>query len=151
MAGFQTRFVIARRAPRRGDPAGLLRRGATPLLAMTGLKTRPSVHQRFSQAASFPPMSSSSEFNIDHVAKLARLALTPEEKSVFSEQLGHVLHHIAELSKVDVTGVEPTAHAFSVSNVWQEDEARAGLTLDQALRNAPARRDNMIVVPKVVE
>jgi aspartyl-tRNA(Asn)/glutamyl-tRNA(Gln) amidotransferase subunit C len=96
-------------------------------------------------------MSSPSEFNIDHVAKLARLALTPEEKAIFSAQLGHVLHHIAELSKVDVTGVEPTAHAFAVLNVWQEDEARPGLTVDQVLRNAPARRDNMIVVPKVVE
>src|SRR5688572_28873453 len=42
MACFQARFVIARRAPRRGDPAGLLRRGATPLLAMTGLKTHPN-------------------------------------------------------------------------------------------------------------
>jgi len=96
-------------------------------------------------------MSRPSEFNIDHIAKLARLALTPEEKAIFSEQLGHVLHHIAELSKVDVTGVEPTAHAFAVSNVWQEDEARTGLSVDQALRNAPAKRDNMIVVPKVVE
>ena len=96
-------------------------------------------------------MSSPSELNIDHIAKLARLALTPEEKAIFSEQLGHVLHHIAELSKVDVTGVEPTAHAFAVSNVWQEDEARTGLSVDQALRNAPAKRDNMIVVPKVVE
>jgi aspartyl-tRNA(Asn)/glutamyl-tRNA(Gln) amidotransferase subunit C len=96
-------------------------------------------------------MSSSSEFNIDHLAKLARLALTPEEKAVYSEQLGHVLHHIAELGKVDVTGVDPTAHAFAVSNVWQEDVARPGLTVDDALRNAPAKRDNMIVVPKVVE
>ena len=77
--------------------------------------------------------------------------LTPEEKAVYSEQLGQVLHHIAELGKVDVSGVDPTAHAFAVSNVWQEDVARPGLTVDAALRNAPAKRDNMIVVPKVVE
>ena len=96
-------------------------------------------------------MSSPSEFNIDHVANLARLALTPEEKATFSEQLGHVLHHIAALSEVDVTGVEPTAHAFAVSNVWQEDVARRGLNVDEALRNAPAQRHHMIVVPKVVE
>ena len=89
--------------------------------------------------------------NIDHVARLARLALTPEEKATFGEQLGNVLHHIEELSKVDVNGIEPTAHAFPISNVWQEDVARAGLPIDQALRNAPAQRDNMIVVPKVVE
>lgn len=91
------------------------------------------------------------DLNIDHVAKLARLALTPEEKAKFSQQLGDVLHHIEQLSKVDVTGVEPTAHAFAVYNVWQDDVAQPGLRVDQALRNAPAQRDNMVVVPKVVE
>jgi aspartyl-tRNA(Asn)/glutamyl-tRNA(Gln) amidotransferase subunit C len=96
-------------------------------------------------------MASAPQLNIDHIAKLARLALTPEEKATFSGQLGSVLHHIEQLSKVDVSGVEPTAHAFSVSNVWQEDVARPGLAVDQALRNAPAQRENMIVVPKVVE
>jgi aspartyl-tRNA(Asn)/glutamyl-tRNA(Gln) amidotransferase subunit C len=96
-------------------------------------------------------MSSPTHLNIDHVANLARLALTPEEKATFAQQLGNVLHHIEQLSKVDVSGVEPTAHAFAVTNVWAEDVARAGLPVDQALRNAPAQRDNMIVVPKVVE
>lgn len=96
-------------------------------------------------------MSSAPELDIEQVAKLARLALTPEEKATFAQQLGGVLHHIEQLSKVDVTGIEPTAHAFAVSNVWREDVARPGLPVDQALRNAPAQRDNMIVVPKVVE
>ncbi len=94
---------------------------------------------------------SAPQLNIDHVAKLARLALTPEEKVTFSHQLGDVLHHIEQLGKVDVAGVEPTAHAFAVYNVWQDDVTRPGLPVDQALRNAPAQRDNMIVVPKVVE
>jgi aspartyl-tRNA(Asn)/glutamyl-tRNA(Gln) amidotransferase subunit C len=96
-------------------------------------------------------MSSAPQLNIDHVAKLARLALTPEEKATFAQQLGNVLHHIEQLSKVDVSGVEPTAHAFAVTNVWDDDVARPGLAVDQALRNAPAQRDHMIVVPKVVE
>jgi aspartyl-tRNA(Asn)/glutamyl-tRNA(Gln) amidotransferase subunit C len=91
------------------------------------------------------------QLNIDHVANLARLALTPDEKAIFAEQLGNVLHHIEQLSKVDVTGIEPTAHAFAVSNVWQDDVAQPALTVDQAMRNAPEQRDNMIVVPKVVE
>jgi aspartyl-tRNA(Asn)/glutamyl-tRNA(Gln) amidotransferase subunit C len=96
-------------------------------------------------------MSSAPQLNIDHIAKLARLALTPEEKATFAQQLGSVLHHIEQLGKVDVTGVEPTAHAFPVTNVWSEDVARPGLPVDQALRNAPAQRENMIAVPKVVE
>ena len=96
-------------------------------------------------------MSRPHELNIDHVAKLARLALTPEEKATFAQQLGNVLHHIEQLSKLDVSSVEPSAHAFAVHNVWQEDVARPGLPVDQALRNAPAQRDHMVVVPKVVE
>lgn len=96
-------------------------------------------------------MSQPTDLNIDHVAKLARLALTPEEKATFAQQLGDVLHHIEQLAKVDVSGVEPSAHAFAVHNVWQEDAARPGLTAAEALRNAPAQRDNMVVVPKVVE
>ena len=89
--------------------------------------------------------------NIDHVAQLARIALTPEEKATFAHQLGDVLHHIEQLSKVDVSGVEPTAHAFPVHNVWSADIAVAGLPVAAALRNAPAQRENMVVVPKVVE
>ncbi|MDP3070823.1 MAG: Asp-tRNA(Asn)/Glu-tRNA(Gln) amidotransferase subunit GatC [Opitutaceae bacterium] len=96
-------------------------------------------------------MSSAPQLNIDHVAKLARLALTPEEKAQFAAQLGSVLHHIEQLAKVDVAGVEPSAHAFAVHNVWQDDVARPGLTVADALRNAPAQRENMIAVPKVVE
>jgi aspartyl-tRNA(Asn)/glutamyl-tRNA(Gln) amidotransferase subunit C len=96
-------------------------------------------------------MSQPAELNIDHVAKLARLALTPEEKAKFAQQLGDVLHHIEQLSKVDVSNVEPTAHAFAVYNVWADDVAQPGLSVEQALRNAPAQREHMVVVPKVVE
>lgn len=96
-------------------------------------------------------MADSTDLDIDRVAELARLALTPAEKDKFSRQLGEVLHHIRQLEQVDVSGVEPTAHAFPLFNVWQDDVAREGLPVDQALRNAPAQRDHMIAVPKVVE
>jgi aspartyl-tRNA(Asn)/glutamyl-tRNA(Gln) amidotransferase subunit C len=96
-------------------------------------------------------MSSPTDLNIDHVANLARLALTPEEKAKFSAQLGDVLAYIEQLRKVDVSGVEPTAHAFPVYNVWADDVAQPGLPVEAALKNAPAQRNNMVVVPKVVE
>lgn len=96
-------------------------------------------------------MATPPDFNIDYVAHLARLALTPAEQAKFATQLGDVLHHIEQLAKVDVEGVEPTAHAFPVENIWQEDVARPGLSVDEALRNAPAQRDHQISVPKVVE
>ncbi len=96
-------------------------------------------------------MSAPADFNIDHIANLARIELTAEEKITFSEQLGEVLANIEKLKEVDVSGVEPTAHAFPVKNVWQADVAKPGLSVEDALRNAPAKRDNMISVPKVVE
>jgi aspartyl-tRNA(Asn)/glutamyl-tRNA(Gln) amidotransferase subunit C len=89
--------------------------------------------------------------NIDHVANLARIALSPAEKERFSSQLGDVLAYIALLNEVDVAGVEPTAHAFPVTNVWGADIPVAGLSVEQALGNAPEQRDNMFVVPKVVD
>lgn len=91
------------------------------------------------------------ELNIDHVAKLARLALTADEKATYARQLGDVLHHIQQLEKVDISGVEPSAHAFAVQNVWAEDVPQPGFAVEIALRNAPAQRDHMILVPKVVE
>jgi aspartyl-tRNA(Asn)/glutamyl-tRNA(Gln) amidotransferase subunit C len=96
-------------------------------------------------------MSSAPQLDIDHVAHLARIALTPEEKAKFAQQLGDVLHHIEQLSKVDVSHVEQTAHASPVFNVWADDVAQPGLSVTDALRNAPAQRQNMVVVPKVVE
>ncbi|MEY2878254.1 MAG: hypothetical protein RLZZ15_634 [Verrucomicrobiota bacterium] len=96
-------------------------------------------------------MPTPADLDLDHLAKLARLALTAEERTKFALQLGDVLHHIEQLKKVDVTGVEPTAHAAPVFNVWADDTARPGLPVELALQNAPAQRDHMIVVPKVVE
>lgn len=96
-------------------------------------------------------MSTDPNLNLDYVANLARLALTPEEKAQFAGQLGDILHYVEKLKQVDVAGVEPMAHASPVFNVWEPDEPRPGLPVEAALRNAPARRQNMIVVPKVVE
>lgn len=96
-------------------------------------------------------MSQAGTIDIDHVALLARLTLTPEEKERYGRQLADVLHHIRQLETVDVSQVEATAHAFPLENVWAEDEPRPGLTPEAALRNAPAQRSNMVAVPKVVE
>jgi len=93
----------------------------------------------------------SPQLDIDYVARLARLALTDAEKQAFAQQLGDVLTYIEQLKAVDVTGVEPTAHAFEVVNVWQEDVPTPAFPIEKALQNAPAARDGMIVVPKVVD
>jgi aspartyl-tRNA(Asn)/glutamyl-tRNA(Gln) amidotransferase subunit C len=96
-------------------------------------------------------MADTSQLNIDYVAQLARLALTTDEKQRFAQQLGSVLAYVEKLKEVDVSGVEPTAHAFEVVNVWQADVPVIPMSPEDALRNAPASREQMIVVPKVVD
>lgn len=95
-------------------------------------------------------MSQPTDLDIDRVAQLARISLTPAEKSQFAAQLGDVLNYIEQLKRVDVSQVEPTAHAFPVYNVWADDVAEQGLPVEAALRNAPAGRDNMVSVPEVI-
>lgn len=96
-------------------------------------------------------MSQPHTIDIDYVANLARISLTDEEKKLFSGQLDQVLTYIEKLNTVDVSDVEPMAHAFPVKNVWAEDKAAPALPVEVALKNAPAARQNMVVVPKVVE
>jgi aspartyl-tRNA(Asn)/glutamyl-tRNA(Gln) amidotransferase subunit C len=85
------------------------------------------------------------------VALLARLTLSPEEEIKMGKQLGHVLGYIEKLKEVDVSGVEPTAHAFPLINVTRRDEVRPSLTNEEALRNAPAKANGLFIVPKIVE
>ena len=91
--------------------------------------------------------------NIDvkYVAHLARLALTPEEEQRIGAQLAQVLDYIGKLKEVDVSGVEPTAHAFPLINVTRPDEIRPSLSNEDALRNAPAQANGLFIVPKIVE
>lgn len=91
------------------------------------------------------------DLNIEHIAELARIDLTPEEKTTYAAQLTDLLKHIDQLKQVDVTGIEPTAHGFPVYNIWQEDKPHATLPVETALQNAPKQRDNMFAVPKIVE
>jgi aspartyl-tRNA(Asn)/glutamyl-tRNA(Gln) amidotransferase subunit C len=89
--------------------------------------------------------------DVKYVAHLARLALTPEEEQRIGAQLGQVLDYIEKLKEVDVTGVEPTAHAFPLINVTRPDEVRPSMSNEDALRNAPAQANGLFIVPKIVE
>ena len=96
-------------------------------------------------------MNPTSDIDLEYVANLARLALTAAEKDRFAQQLGDILHYVEKLKQVDVTGVEPMAHASPVFNVWAADTVQPGLPVESALRNAPAQRDHLLVMPKVVD
>jgi aspartyl-tRNA(Asn)/glutamyl-tRNA(Gln) amidotransferase subunit C len=91
------------------------------------------------------------DIDVKYVAHLARLTLSPEEEQKISAQLGDILGYIEKLNEVDVTGVEPTAHAFPLVNVTRPDEARPSISNEDALRNAPAQANGLFIVPKIVE
>ena len=91
------------------------------------------------------------EFDVTYVARLARISLSPEEEQKLSAQLGNILSYIEKLKQADVSGVEPTAHAFPLVNVARPDEVRASMSNEDALRNAPAKANGLFIVPKIVE
>ena len=96
-------------------------------------------------------MSKETKMDIDYVSKLARIDLLPDEKDKFQAQLGDVLQYFEKLQNVAVEGVDPTAHAFPRTNVWDQDSPVPGFSSKQALQNAPQVRNDQVIVPKVVE
>lgn len=91
------------------------------------------------------------EINIKDVAYLARLDLTPGEAEKLGAQLTQILGYVEKLKELDITGVQPMAHAIPLSNVTRPDEARPSLPHEDALRNAPAQANGLFIVPKIVE
>jgi aspartyl-tRNA(Asn)/glutamyl-tRNA(Gln) amidotransferase subunit C len=93
----------------------------------------------------------SAEIDVKYVAHLARLALTPDEEKKLGAQLGNILGYIEKLGELDVSKVEPTAHAVPMVNVTRVDVIQPSLPHDDALRNAPKKAGGLFVVPKIVE
>lgn len=88
---------------------------------------------------------------VKHVARLARLQLDEGEIMTLQGELNALLGHFADLRDVDTRGIEPTSHAVAVHNVWADDVSRPGLAREAALRNAPASRAGLFVVPMIIE
>lgn len=93
----------------------------------------------------------SAQFDVRYTAQLARLNLSEAEIAKFQSQLSQVLDYVEKLETVDVSGVEPTAHAFPVHNVFRADESRPSFDAPTALANAPRSANGLFVVPKVIE
>ena len=91
------------------------------------------------------------EIDIEHVARLARLELTDEEKERLRDQLGVILENAAKVSEVATDDVTPTAYAIPRSNVLRPDEVTPSLAVEEVLSNAPEVEDDRFKVPKVVE
>ncbi len=88
---------------------------------------------------------------VENIARLARLDFPAGEIAAFTEQFNSILTYIDKLNELDTTHVEPLAQVTETINVMREDEPGQCLTPDDALKNAPARLENFLKVPKVVE
>ncbi|HEX5799047.1 MAG TPA: Asp-tRNA(Asn)/Glu-tRNA(Gln) amidotransferase subunit GatC [Gaiellaceae bacterium] len=82
-----------------------------------------------------------------HVAKLARLELTEEEVERLTSELGAILDAVGKVAELDLADVPPTSHPLALVNVWDADEPRESLGLDEAFANAPQREDDGFRVP----
>ncbi len=88
---------------------------------------------------------------VEHIAELAKLGLSPEEVERFQEQLSAILDYAAILQSVDTEMVPPTAQVTGLTNIMRPDVARPSLPVEDVLANAPSRRDDYFCVPPVFE
>ena len=88
---------------------------------------------------------------VDHVARLARLDLSEEERERMSVELAQILRHAEAIQELELDDVEPTAHALPLRNVMRADEVRPSLTQDEALANAPQAEGGRFRVPRIIE
>ncbi|MEI6377287.1 MAG: Asp-tRNA(Asn)/Glu-tRNA(Gln) amidotransferase subunit GatC [bacterium] len=89
--------------------------------------------------------------DVSYLARLARIEITPEEAAIFGPQIGRILDHVEQMNKLDISGIEPTAHAITVFDVIREDAVTESLSKKTILENAPHNANGLFVVPKVLD
>ena len=92
-----------------------------------------------------------SRADVQHVARLARLALTDEELDRFQAQLSSILEEAEKIRRLPTEGVPPTAHPLPMANVWREDVVGPTLTQEEALSTAPEVEQDRFMVPRIIE
>jgi aspartyl-tRNA(Asn)/glutamyl-tRNA(Gln) amidotransferase subunit C len=95
-------------------------------------------------------MSKIGTAEVERIAKLARIGLSPEETSIMSVELGRILEFVEQLQAVDISGTEPTDQVTGLEDVWREDEVKPSMDREKILANAPAQKDGYIVVKRVL-
>ena len=88
---------------------------------------------------------------VEHIADLARLRLTNDEKERYRQQLSAILDYIAQLQALDTSGIPPTSSVLQSLSVLRRDEPRPGLTAEEVFRNAPDTENGQFRVPPVLE
>ena len=92
-----------------------------------------------------------SRAEVEHVARLARLALSDQELALFEEQLSKIIDHAQTVTGLDTEGVNPTFSTMPLLNVFRPDEVVPPLTQEEALANAPDPQDGYFRVPRILE
>ncbi len=91
------------------------------------------------------------KISVEHIAKLARLSVSEEEKELFGPQLNGILSYMEKLNELDTKDVGPTSHVLSLSNVMRDDIPGNSIPKEDALMNAPDHTDKFYRVPKIIE
>jgi len=88
--------------------------------------------------------------DVEHIAKLAKLEFSEDEKTKFTEQFNEILAFMEKLNELDTSKVEPLSHVIELQNVFREDERKPSIPPGEALKNPPAKTDKFFKVPKVI-
>lgn len=91
------------------------------------------------------------EIDVEYVARLARVELSPEQKQKLAKQLKDILAYIEKLKQLNVDKVEPMSHVLPLQNVFRQDKVKQSLSVDKVLANAPRKEGNFFSVPRVIE
>jgi aspartyl-tRNA(Asn)/glutamyl-tRNA(Gln) amidotransferase subunit C len=91
-----------------------------------------------------------SKKEVEHIAWLAHIELSDQEKSLFTEQFNEILDYFKKIDEVDTEGVEPTYHVLDLKNISRTDEMTPSLSIEEALRNAPRKEKKFIKAPRIV-
>ncbi|UFS71844.1 Asp-tRNA(Asn)/Glu-tRNA(Gln) amidotransferase subunit GatC [Geomonas sp. RF6] len=88
---------------------------------------------------------------VEHVARLARLALSDAELDTFTGQMDAILAYVEKLNGLDTTDIVPTSHAVPMENAFRVDEVKSPIGVENAIANAPEHAESFFRVPKVIE
>ena len=91
-----------------------------------------------------------SKKEVEHVAWLAHIELSEQEKTLFTEQFNEILDYFKKIDEVDTEGVEPTYHVLDLNNISRKDETTPSLPTEKALKNAPKREKKFFKAPRIV-
>jgi len=92
-----------------------------------------------------------SDRDVTHIAELARISLSGQERERLREQLSRIVEYVDKLNEVDTSGIEPTSHVLDITNAFRDDRPVGAMPPDEVLANAPDRHGSFYRVPKIIE